>query len=459
MPEDRKLGWRTLKRPGALPLVSPVEVPVGARQPVEFAPGRFYVEGLDDLPRKPYGKPARSMKGKAERWLSWMGAQALAGDSAICHHLENEVRVFTEISQHGRVGYWGLAGDLPRRVVEAGKRAEPETIPLAEFDKVVLKAGPCLLNGWGLTLHTADGPFEQVLSMATTDDLASAVQGFDWAMGPALYEIESGTRQASAIGLFVLALLAANPRLEIEILLNIPNTGYDLYFLPGAQKGHLPSGLYLDLISLWDGRTGISEGMLREALVNELRGKITTEQRARIKVLPYEEDLDIVRDLLREELETRGRAPRLETLFEQQIRHGDETWRAMGTTGRPRNVHEAASWGYVHAVLKHSMSKDPSGKRVLLIGVENASEGRIKAEADRMAKVIVGGSSELSVAHPGLAFDNVAVYPYESIHAMTQDDPGSGARLTALYYNDPGFQGELPDGSRISDISSLLRAS
>ncbi|MGI5416804.1 hypothetical protein [Actinomadura luteofluorescens] len=454
LPEDRKLGWRTLSRTTALPLVTPVEVPAEPRQAVEFAPGRVFVTGLQDLPRKPYGKPARSMQNKAGRWLSWMGAEALAEDAAICHHLGSEVRVFTEISQRGRVGYWALAGDLPKRAVGTDKRTEPETIPLAEFDKVVIKTGPCLVSGPGFTLHTADGPFEMVLSKATTDELASDVHDFTWTKGPTLYEIESTARQADAIGLIVLALLSSHPGLEIEILLNVPNTGYDLYFLPGARKGHIPNGLYLDLISLWDGRTSIVEGVFRENLVAALRGKITPEQRSRLKVLPYEEDLDIVRDLLREELESGRRAPSLETLFDQQIRHGDETWRAMGSTGRPVDVHAGASWGYVHAVLKHSMSKDPSGERVLLIGVENASEGRIKAEADKMAKSIVGGGSELSAAHPGLTFDNVTIHPYEGIHAETEAEPGSGAKLTALYYNDPGPLGVM-HGEQIL-ISDLL---
>ncbi|NDU71678.1 hypothetical protein GWI34_03410 [Actinomadura sp. DSM 109109] len=451
--EKDKLGCRTLVRPGFLPLVSPVEVPA-EQQLFEFAPGRTFVTGLQDLPRKPYGKPARSMQAKAVRWLSWMGSSALAGDAAICHHLGNEVRAFTEVSQDGRTGYWVLAGDLPKRVVSTGKRAEPETIPLSEIDKVVLKSGPCLVSGRGLTLHTADGPFELVLSKATTDDLASDVHGFEWTKGPTLYEIESTARQAGVIGLVVLALLSANPRLEIEVVLNIPNTGYDLYFLPGARKGHIPNEVYLDLISLWDGRTSIVEGLFRERLVDVLRGKLTREQMARLKVLPCEEDLDIVRGLLREELETGNRAPSLETLFDQQIRHGDETWRAMGATGRPVDVHAGASWGYVHAVLKHSMSKDPSNGRVLLIGVENASEGRIKAEADKMAKVIIGGS-ELGAAYPRLSFDNVTIHPYEGIHAETEGDPESGGRLTALYYSDPGMFGVLPDGRQIH-IPDLL---
>ncbi|MEU9841108.1 hypothetical protein AB0C69_17975 [Actinomadura sp. NPDC048032] len=455
--EDQKLGWRTLSRPGALPLISPVEVPADQRQSFEFAPGRVFVRGLQDLPRKPYGKPARSMQAKADRWLTWMGAQALAGDAALCHHLGNEVRVFTEISQRGRTGYWALAGDLPKRVVSTDKHAEPETIPLSEIDKVVIKSGPCLVSGRGLTLHTADGPFELVLSKATTDELASDVHGFEWTQGPTLYEIESTARQASAIGLIVLSLLSANPGLEIEIVLNIPNTGYDLYFLPGARKGHIPNGLYLDLISLWDGRTSVVEGLFRENLVNVLRGETSAEQRSRLKVLPYEEDLDIVRNLLREELESGRRVPALETLFDEQIRHGDETWRAMGSTGRPGDVHAGASWGYVHAVLKHSMSKDPAGERVLLIGVENASEGRIKAEADKMAKAIVGGGSELSAAYPGLTFDNVTIHPYEGIHAETEGDPGSGARLTALYYNDPGMLGVMPDGQQIYIPDLLAR--
>ncbi|TDC48065.1 hypothetical protein E1281_25310 [Actinomadura sp. KC345] len=458
LPQARKLGWRTLVRPGSLPLVSPVEVPPEPSAPVEFAPGRVYVQGLQDLPRKPYGKPARSVREKADRWMAWMGAEAVVGDAAVCHHLDGEVRAFAEIAGRGRVGYWSLGGNLPSRPVTVGKRTEQEAIPLDEIDKVVIKAGPCLLSGPGFTLHTADGPFEKVLSMATTDDLASAVHGFDWTKGPSLYEVESTARQAEAIGLIVLGLLSRSKGLEIEILLNVPNTGYDLYFLPGAQKGHIPAGLYLDLISLWDGRTSLVEGLLRENLVKSLHGNLDAEQHARVKILPFEDDLDIVRDMLREALESRGRLlPELATLFDQQVLHGDETWKAMGSTGRPDNVHAGASWGYTHAVLKHSMSKDPSSERVLLIGVENASEGRIKAEADRMAKAIVGGYSDLITAYPGTTFDNVAIYPYEGIHAETEAEPESGGRLTALYYNDPGFTGELPNGQRV-DFSELLLA-
>lgn len=434
LPIDQRWGWRTLRRPGSPPLVVPVAVPP---ESTEFFPGRVSVTGLDNLPRDPYGKAVRSMRKDVQQVIDWLGMRAVVDDAALCHMGETRsgdltARAFIDIREGDLVRRWNLRAGPPSVPARGNQR---DIIPLSKCRKVIIKGCPCMLSGPAFRLDTAEGPFMEALTRATTQDLKAMVNSFTWAMGPTLYEIESIDRLTEDWATVAHAIKSTCPQVEVEDWIDRPNTGYDLYFADASRDGYLPNGMYLDLIDLFDARTALLVGMVRESLLKKLRAR-----GVRVKVRTME-PLEVVAEALRSELESGRRAPSWEVLFGELFRNGGDLWPLLGSTGFPQDTHEAASLGYVHTALFGAMSLS-SEPDTVLIHMENASEGPIQAQATRRARAILKH-------HPLFKFNHFGIYSYERFSAGREGEDLKYSLLNTLYQYDPGLVGVLPNGDPV----------